>query len=81
MTHHHHDHEIQSTLTFEEKMIKLLEHWIRHNSDHAQTYKDWAKKAKEKRKLRAALLLEDAAETTLSISNKFEAALKCIDED
>ena len=81
MTHHHHDYEIQSTLKFEEKMIKLLEHWIRHNSDHAQTYKDWAKKAKEKRKLRAALLLEDAAETTLSISNKFEAALKCIDED
>ena len=81
MTHHHkHDHEIQSTLSFDEKMIKLLEHWIKHNDDHAQTYRDWAQKAKEKNKGKAALMLEDAAEMTLSISKKFEAAIKLIDE-
>jgi len=54
MTHHHHhhhhdhDHEIESTLSFDEKMIKLLEHWVKHNDDHAETYRGWAKKAKEK---------------------------------
>jgi len=80
MAHHHHDHEIQSLLSFEEKMIKLLEHWIKHNDDHAQTYRDWAQKAKEKNKVKAALMLEDAAEMTLSISKKFESAIKLIDE-
>ena len=78
--HHHHDHEIQSTLSFDEKMIKLLEHWIKHNEDHAQTYRDWAQKAKEKNKSKAAFMLEDAAEMTLSISKKFELAIKFIGE-
>ena len=75
MTHHHkHDHEIQSTLSFDEKMIKLLEHWIKHNDDHAQTYRDWAQKAKEKNMREASSLLEDAAEMILMISKKFEEA-------
>ena len=81
MTRHHHDHEIESTLSFDEKMIKLLEHWIKHNDDHAQTYRDWAQKAKEKKKNKAAAMLEDAAEMTLSISKKFELAIKFINED
>jgi len=75
MTHHHkHDHEIQSTLSFDEKMIKLLEHWIKHNDDHAQTYRDWAQKTKKKNMREASSLLEDAAEMTLMISKKFEEA-------
>jgi len=81
MTHHHHDHEIKADLSFDEKMIKLLEHWIKHNDDHAQTYRDWAQKAKGKNKKKAALLLEDAAEMTLLISKKFEAAAKLIDRE
>jgi hypothetical protein len=80
MTHHHFDQEVQSGLSFDEKMIKLLEHWIKHNESHAQTYRDWAQKAKEKNKNKTALMLEDAAEMTLSISKKFELAIKFIDE-
>ncbi len=75
---HHHDHEIESTLSFNEKMIKLLEHWIKHNDDHAETYRDWAKKAKEKNMNEAGSLLEDAAEMTLEISKKFEEAADII---
>ncbi len=79
MTHHHsHDHEIQSTLTFDEKMIKLLEHWIKHNDDHAETYRDWAQKAKAKNMRKASSLLEDAAEMTQMISKKFEEAAALI---
>ena len=81
MTHHHHhdhDHEIASTLSFDEKMIKLLEHWVKHNDDHAETYRDWAKKAKEKNMNEAGSLLEDAAEMTLEISKKFEEAARII---
>ena len=76
--HHHHDHEIESTLSFDEKMIKLLDHWIKHNDDHAKTYRDWAKKAKEKDMNEAGSLLEDAAELTLTISKKFEEAAELI---
>jgi hypothetical protein len=82
MTHHHrHDHEVKSTLSFDEKMIKLLEHWIKHNEDHARTYRDWAQKAKEKNKNETAQLLEDAAEMTLLIGKKFESAAKLMDRD
>lgn len=75
---HHHDHEIESNLSFDEKMIKLLEHWIKHNDDHAETYRDWAKKAKEKNMNEAGSLLEDAAEMTLEISKRFEEAADII---
>ena len=91
MTHHHHHghdhdhnhdhnhkHDIESTLSFDEKMIKLLEHWIKHNDDHAETYRDWAKKAKENHMDKAGALLEDAAEMTLMISKKFEEAVHII---
>lgn len=81
MTHHQnhrHDHEVQSTLSFDEKMIKRLEHWIKHNDDHAATYRDWAQKAKKKDMGDAGSLLEDAAEMTLEISIKFEEAAKLI---
>ncbi|MEJ2656854.1 MAG: hypothetical protein P8012_06610 [Desulfobacterales bacterium] len=78
--HHHHNHEIKSTLSFDEKMIKLLEHWIKHNEDHAQTYRDWAQKAKEKNNNEVAQLLEDSAEMTLMISKKFESAIKSMDK-
>ena len=82
MTHHHHhdhhDHETESTLSFEEKLIKLLEHWIKHNGDHAQTYKDWAQKAKEKGMNTAADLLREAAEMTDRISKKFEQAAQSV---
>jgi hypothetical protein len=92
MPHHHrHDNlpasasqrqagEINSTLSFDEKMIKLLEHWIKHNEDHARTYRDWAQKAKEKNKEKAAQLLEDAADMTLVIGRKFESAVKLLDK-
>jgi len=40
---HEHNHEIHNSLTFDEKLVKLLEHWIKHNDDHAENYRDWAK--------------------------------------
>ena len=76
--HHHHHHETQSTLSFDGKMIKLLEHWIKHNDDHAKTYRKWAEKAQDKDMSKAASLLKDAAEMTLDISKKFEEAAEII---
>ncbi len=86
--HHDHDHphdhhychhnEIQSSLSFEDKMIKLFEHWIKHNTDHAQTYTDWAEKAKENDLANVSDLLKSVADMTISINKKFEDAIGMI---
>ena len=79
MNHHHHDHEhhhhdTQSELTFDEKLIKLLDHWLKHNDDHARTYLDWAKKAAQNDREEVGRILEDVGALTAQISAKFEQA-------
>ena len=90
MTHHHdhdhsnvhqHDHDHHhkpSELTFEEKMIRLLEHWMAHNDDHARNYREWAEKARESGLPDVAPLLDHAAGMTEDISGKFEDAITII---
>ncbi|MEI6262997.1 MAG: hypothetical protein WCR46_24280 [Deltaproteobacteria bacterium] len=76
--HHHHHHDVQIEMSFEEKMVKLLDHWIRHNDDHAGTYRGWAIKARENHLDAAADLLDEAARMTIAISSRFEAALAAL---
>jgi hypothetical protein len=57
-------------------MAKLLDHWIQHNNDHASDYRAWAAKATAENLPEAAALLEEAADMTRQISEKFEAAAK-----
>ena len=73
--HHHHDHETTSDLSFEEKLIIRLEHWVKHNDDHAETYNDWAQMAKENDLEEAGVLLDDVATMTRLITAKFEETL------
>ena len=75
-SHHHHSHdESESELPFEEKLIKILDHWIKHNEDHALNYKKWAEDAKTKGLTEAGELLIEAADISLKITEKFEQAL------
>jgi hypothetical protein len=74
--HHPHDHEHPVALSFDQKMVKLIEHWIRHNQDHAKTYSDWAEKAALESKGEVAVLLNEAVSLTLELNRKFEKALK-----
>jgi ABC-type Zn2+ transport system substrate-binding protein/surface adhesin len=73
---HEHDHGTPGTLSFSEKMVKLFDHWITHNDDHASNYRDWAAKAAAENLPEAAALLKEAADMTRQISEKFEAAAK-----
>ncbi|MCX7822256.1 MAG: hypothetical protein N2260_02280 [Syntrophobacterales bacterium] len=41
-SHHHHDHEVGHD---GEKLLKRIIHWKRHNEDHLESYREWAKKA------------------------------------
>ena len=77
--HHHHDHDSHDEMPFDEKLMKLLSHWIKHNEDHALNYRNWAEKAKANDRAEAAELLEEAAEMSLTINKKFEAALAMLD--
>ena len=74
----HHHHDIQSDLTFEEKLLKLLNHWIKHNDDHAGTYQEWMERMKEHHMDEAANLIEEAATLTHRINETFEAVIRLL---
>lgn len=73
--HQHHNHgerqEPKRTMSDKEKLVKLLDHWVAHNNDHADNYAQWSGKAEEMGLEQAARLLKDAADLTHSISDKF----------
>lgn len=77
--HHHHDHEHHhhqpsSEMPFSEKMLKLLQHWIKHNSDHAITYQEWAAKSRDNGLPDLAEKIEQIAELTQQINEKLSQA-------
>lgn len=74
--HGHHEHAPGQELSFNEKLVKLLEHWIRHNSGHSETYVEWAEKAGKNNLPQVAELLVRAAETTAEINRSFDEALE-----
>jgi len=45
----HHDHDSNNKMPFDEKLLTMLNHWIKHNEDHAINYRNWVKKAKANR--------------------------------
>lgn len=73
--HGHHHHESGDTLAFDQKMIKLVTHWIRHNDDHEANYRDWAKKAADEGLSEVAAELESAARITGDTTAAFKRAL------
>ncbi len=76
--HHGHTHEDQGEMPFEEKMKKMITHWIRHNADHVGNYKDWAERAKAQHMDAVADLLEGAARESEKLNEIFERALSLI---
>jgi hypothetical protein len=76
MSHHNHDHGIESKMTFDEKLEKLLRHWIKHNNEHKKTYSEWMKRAEDNGLSRVAKTLSEVAGMTLEINEKLEEVLK-----
>lgn len=70
--------DILSTLTLHEKTVKMLEHWIKHNQEHADNYKQWAKDIKDNIGENISVLLKDAADLTNSVNEKFKEAVKLL---
>jgi hypothetical protein len=61
-------------MTFPEKLVKLLDHWIDHNDHHAEDFRKWAKEAVDNDLKEVADLLESAADLTETISDRFREA-------
>jgi hypothetical protein len=86
MTHHHdpqdhqdhHHHGTGAGLSLEAKLERLLAHWIDHNGDHANTYRDWAAQAEAHDLAAVGELLMKAADLTEEISRQFEAARRAL---
>ncbi len=79
MSHHlSHEHHTPDSLPFEEKLMRLLEHWIRHNEDHAASYREWARQAGNHRLEEAASRIEEAAHATEAITEMFKKALSSL---
>lgn len=81
--HHHgdshdHHHGGDSGLSFEQKLIRRIEHSIAHNEEHARAYRDWAQRATDGGIPETAEELEAAAQATLQVSRRLEEALRSI---
>ncbi len=79
--HHNHYHDSRSEMPFDEKLLKLLNHWIKHNEDHASNYRSWAEKAKANGQEEAAALLDEAAEMSLAVNDRFQKTLALIGDE
>jgi hypothetical protein len=82
-SHHHHDHPHTDTVrevAIDQKLAMLLEHWIKHNETHAQTYREWAQKAVALGMHDVRARIEEAVVLTLEANRKFEEALQRVRE-
>ncbi|MGD8366734.1 MAG: hypothetical protein PVG78_03750 [Desulfobacterales bacterium] len=74
--HHPHDHAHQGQqMPVDEKIARLLEHWIQHNDDHIRSYREWAEKARAQGLAEVAAKIDEAAEMTAAVSEAFHQAL------
>jgi hypothetical protein len=58
------------------KLHHLIEHWTEHNTEHAKTYRDWAKKADALGKRELAGVLKKIADETVAMDGLFKKALE-----
>ena len=84
--HHNHDHHhghahTHTSLSFAEKLTKLLDHWIQHNDHHAEDYRKWAQEARQNKQAAVAEQLDAAAELTDTITDKFRQAVENVQAD
>lgn len=79
MSQHHHDHASDHAMDFPEKALKLIDHWVKHNDDHGQSYRQWADTFRANGLDAPAALLDAAAELTHRINETLNSAREKID--
>lgn len=56
------------------KLKHLVEHWVEHNSGHAESYLEWSKKAELLGKEEISGILRELAEGTIKLNNLLKKA-------
>jgi hypothetical protein len=85
--HLHHEHgdpshpESQAKPSERAKLIKVLEHWIHHNEEHAKSYGEWAKRARSLGEEAIGSILDGIAAETVRQNEKFQEALKLMNSE
>ena len=75
---HTHSHSNNAELSFEEKLAKILNHWVVHNNEHNESYKKWSAEAKERGYNDISALIEEAEKISVEITKRFEKAANLI---
>lgn len=65
-------------MEFNEKLKKVLHHWVHHGEEHVASYLKWAKEARGKDMIDVAVLIEDAADSTREAIERFKEAEKVL---
>jgi hypothetical protein len=76
--HHEDDHVAGSSLSSSERLIVRLQHSIRHNRDHAATYRSMAEDAHKAGAEEAARWIRSAAEQSDQQTEGLENALRAL---
>lgn len=79
--HHSHGEHAHATVSEEDKLAKVIEHWIHHNHEHARSYRDWAERARQLEHEEIAVLLEQVADETTRQNQTMERALALLKRD
>ncbi len=61
------------------KLLKMVEHWIGHNEDHARSYRLWANRARDAGYLEPGGLLEEIASEIIRQNEKLMRITQIID--
>lgn len=59
-----------------EKLRKLLEHRMEHNTEHAETYRDWSEKALSEGNKELSEVLDKLYQDTKKLNRLFEEAVR-----
>ncbi|MFP4454104.1 MAG: hypothetical protein ACLFPI_12155 [Desulfobacterales bacterium] len=84
--HHHHHHDTQGNareteeMPMSEKLEKMVAHWLKHNFDHAETYRRWAQRARDAGLEDVARILESVAKESQAINKDLEKAGKMLEQ-
>ena len=70
MSSGHHHHDSHNEILFDEKLLKLLNPYIKHNGDHVFNYRNWVEKAKANGQKQARVLLDEAAVMSLAANER-----------
>jgi len=75
----HHEEKTKAVSDDLAKLRLLLPHWIEHNEEHAESFREWVGKAREMGLETAARPIEEAVERMAACNEALAAALKALE--